>query len=119
MSYVISQEGVTIVELGEQYDSLNVETIQQIRDLLLKQAAEAEPPLLVLDFSRTKLIGSSLIEVLFRTWKRLLDRNGTMALCKLNFFCNEVVQVCRLDTIWDIFATREEAIRYLTSSSSS
>ncbi len=111
MGSVTRQNGVTIIELGPSYDSLDDRELEDFGGLLLAEATHADPPWLVLDFSQTTLIGSSFIELLVRAWKRLRQREGAMALCNLQPFCEEVLQVTRLDTLWGTFATREEAMK--------
>ncbi len=106
----ISRDGdVTIVELEGMFDSLNVEASRQLEAVLLEQAAAADPPHVVLDMSRTTFIGSHFIELLFRTWKRLKERQGQMALCGLTPFCGEVLEAARLHTVWPTFENQSQA----------
>jgi len=107
------QQNVTILALGKSYDSLDLARLDQVRRSLLDEADHADPPLLALDFTRTEFIGSSFIELLVRAWKRIKQRDGLIVLCRLNPFCEEVFRVARLDQIWEIFPTRQEAIETL------
>ncbi|HEV3021306.1 MAG TPA: STAS domain-containing protein, partial [Pirellulales bacterium] len=79
--------------------------------LLLGAVATAEPPALVVDLSRTRFIGSSFLGVLIRAWKRLRDRDGRMALCCVPANCTEVLRVSKLDSVWSIYPTRDDAVR--------
>ncbi len=110
MSRVIECQGITVIELGPQYDSLHERVLEEFGEVLLVEASHADPPRLVLDFSQTHLVGSRFIELLIQAWKRLRQRSGTMALCCVQPFCSEVLQTTRLDSIWPIYATRDEAI---------
>lgn len=110
MSRIIESEGITVIELGPQYDSLHERVLEEFGEVLLVEATHVEPPLLVLDFSQTALVGSRFIELLIQAWKRLRQRSGTMVLCCVQPFCAEVLRTTRLDTVWSIYATRSEAI---------
>lgn len=114
MSRIVREQGVTVVELGPRYDSLDDECLAQFTEVLLAEATGDEPPRLVLDLSDTTFIGSHFIGVLVRAWKRVRDRDGTMALCSVQPFCQEALENTRLlNTLWATYSTREEAISAL------
>ena len=110
MVMVTKRGGVTVVELGPEYGALDEAVMNKIRDTLLELAVAADPPRLVLDLSHTSYIGSYFVEVVVRVWKRVKERGGRMVFCGLQPFCAEVLRVLRLDKIWRIFATQDEAI---------
>ena len=114
MLQVTEQKGVTVIELGPSYESLDEPDLEDLGSLLLTKAATIEPPRLLLDLSQTRFIGSTFIELLVRAWKRLASRGGTMALCAVQPFCAEVIHVTRLDTLWEMFSTRDRAIDALS-----
>ncbi len=116
MSCIVRENEITIIELGPKYDPLDDQALSEFGGILLAEATHAEPPRLVLDFSRTTFIGSSFIELLVRAWKRLKERGGTMALCGVQPFCLEILEVTRLTTIWNIYPTREEALEAIRRS---
>jgi len=111
----IRVQGIVVIEFGPSYDSLNDDALEEAGGLLLTEAVHAQPPRLVLDLSQTSFIGSTFIELLVRAWKRLRERGGTMVFCGLHPFCTEVLEVTRLTTLWDIYATRDEAVQALAS----
>ena len=110
MVQLLRQRNATIIELGHSYESLDEDAIEEVGSVLLREAATVEPPQLVLDFARTELIGSSFLELLVRVWKRLCHRGGALTLCGVNPFCAEVLHVTRLDTLWETYGTRAEAL---------
>ncbi len=103
-------QDVTVIELGPSYASLDDDTLEEIGGVLLTKAATADPPKVVVDLSETNYIGSGFIELLVRAWKRLRQRQGTMALCGLRPFCAEVLHTSRLDTLWGDFSTQDQAV---------
>lgn len=113
MANITRVDGVTIVEVDQEYDSLDERKLSELGAQLLAAVDQAEPPVLLLDLTRTTFIGSSFLGVAIRAWKRLRDRSGRLALCHVNELCREVLQASRLDTIWELFPSREEALREL------
>ena len=111
MTNVLREEGFTIVELGASYDSLDEKVLGEIEKVLLGEASKADPPWIVLDMSNTTLIGSSFIGIMIRTWKRVRERDGLMALCGVQPFCRETLENTRLlGTLWQTYPTREAAV---------
>lgn len=111
MGRVFVQDGVTVIELDERYDSLDDESLERLSDELLDAASNSASPILLVDFSNARLIGSRFIGLLVRAWKRLRDREGRMGLCCVPPLCREALVTTRLyDTLWTPYKTREEAI---------
>jgi anti-anti-sigma factor len=116
MTKIENQEGITVVEVGTAYDSLDVAKINEFGSELLSAIAQAEPPKILLDLRATTFIGSSFLGLLIRAWKRLRDRHGTLALCHVNDVCGEVLRASKLDMIWQVFPDRDAAIWHLHQS---
>jgi anti-anti-sigma factor len=111
---IVKDHNVTVVALGPAYENLDEHALDDLTDLLVETATTVDPPLVVLDLSHTKFFGSAFIEVLFRTWNRLNSRSGgRFAICGLTPYCAEVIEVTHLDRLWDIFATRQQAVQAL------
>lgn len=112
---VIVDRGVTVVALGAGFESIDEQALDKgLRDALLAIADEADPPLVVLDLSHTTFFGSSFIEILFRMWNRLhAQQNGRFAICGLTSYCQEVLKIAHLDTLWPLYADRAAALKAL------
>lgn len=117
MSNVTRVRGVTVYEIDEDYDSLDDDKLEELSAQILAAVEAADPPALLLDLGRTKFIGSRFLGILIRAWKRLRDRSGHMALCRVNDLCDEVLRASKLNTIWDVYATRDEAVQALAKES--
>jgi anti-sigma B factor antagonist len=65
----------------------------------------------VLDFHRTDYYGSTALGFFLRLWKRMSARGGRLAFCNLSDHEKEILLVTRLDTLWPVCASREEALR--------
>ncbi|MBX3441272.1 MAG: STAS domain-containing protein [Planctomyces sp.] len=102
-------DGVTQVVFGPDYRMITEELIPAATEALL-QAASPPTMRLVIDLRQTEFFGSSFIEILFRVWKRLKERNGRFALLNSNPYCLEVLKVTHLDSLWPICDALEEAV---------
>ncbi len=108
------QNGVTVIALGSDFDSLDETAIDVLRDQILAATANADPPLVVIDMPHTKFFGSSFIEVLFRVWNRMKAQDGGgFAISGLTSYCKEVLQVTHLDELWKLYDTCDEAVNAL------
>ena len=107
---------VTLIELEASYNSLDEKALDELGGLLLTKATLIEPPEMIIDLSKTSYIGSMFIELLVRTWKRLAERGGRLAVCGLHPFCAEVLRISRLDTVWLVFPDQETAVKAMEAS---
>jgi len=108
------QDGVTVIALGPEYESLDEHLLDDLRTALLSVAQQADPPLIVLDLSHTRFFGSAFLEVLFRMWNCLREReDGRLCISGLTPYCREVLEVTHLDSVWQICETRDEAVQLM------
>ena len=113
---VQQQDGVTVVSLGPEYESLHEQNLEDVQEDLLVISDAADPPLVVLDLSHTQFFSSSFIEILFRIWNRLNAREGgKFGISGLTVYCKEILKVAHLDELWNIFNTKEEAVSALSN----
>jgi anti-anti-sigma factor len=75
-------------------------------------AFETEPHKrhVVIDFKNTQMFGSSALGFFARLWKRVRARGGSMVLCNLSPFEEELLKVTKLDTLWPAYDSIDEAI---------
>lgn len=110
------QNGVTVIQLGPDYESLDEHLLTDLRTALFACVDKADPPRVVIDLSHTTFFGSAFIEILVKIWKLLTDREGgDFAVSGLTPNCAEVLQVTHLDSLWKIYKTREEAVNALSA----
>ena len=65
----------------------------------------------VLDFHRTDYYGSTALGFILRLWKRLSSRGGRLAFCNVSEREQEILEVTRLDTLWPVCPSREDALK--------
>ncbi len=110
------KEGVTIISLGPDYENLDEGRLDELRDCIMQAATEASPPLVVIDLTHTRFFGSSFIEVLFRAFNHVDEKEGgKFCLSGLTPYCQEVIEVTHLDRLWPIYPTADEAVRQMSS----
>lgn len=106
---VHEQDGVAVLDFGPDKHSLDETKLQKVQESVL-EASNVDPPLLVVDMSNVDFFGSSFIEVLYRVWSRLQARGGHLALSGLSPYCREVIEVTKLDQLWMLYDTVDEAV---------
>ena len=112
---IVQQDGVTVVVFGPEFEKISEDRIATVSEVLL-EAAEADPPRVVLDLSATKFFSSSFIEVVFRLWSRLQARqNSRFGLAGVDRYCAEILQVTNLDHLWTTYPSRADALRGVNS----
>ena len=64
---------------------------------------------IVVDLSELPYFGSMLLDFLVVLWRRVARRDGRLILYKPSAVGREVVSAARLDQLWPVAQTREEA----------
>lgn len=67
----------------------------------------------VIDFGHTDYYGSTAITLFVKLWKIVREREGTMVFCRVSRHEQQILQVSKLDGLWPICATRDEALRMI------
>ncbi|MFA6133215.1 MAG: STAS domain-containing protein [Phycisphaerae bacterium] len=109
----VSAEGnVTVVELTDKkiLDEMNIAQIgEQINSLVVA----SDDPRLVLDFSSVGQMSSSALGMLIRLHKRIREKNGQLRLCGIQPAIFEVFVITRLNEVFQICRSRQEALASL------
>jgi anti-sigma B factor antagonist len=107
---VTSQGDITVVELADRkiLDEVNISHIgERLQGLVARQAA----PKLVLDFSSVGHMSSSALGMLITLHKRIREKKGQLRLCGIQAPIYEVFVITRLNEIFDIKETADEAVK--------
>lgn len=103
---------VTVVELTDKkiLDEVSISQIgERIQGLLAKSAS----PKLILDFARVGHMSSSALGMLITIHKRIREKNGQLRLSGINPPIYEVFAITRLNEIFQICRSTEEALATL------
>ena len=106
---LLRQDGVTIVHFDPAVRAITEDVLLASTDTILS-AAEADDPRIVVDLKGIEFFSSSFIELMFRLWKRVKNRDGRFALCNLHPYCREVLEITNLHTLWSLCDSRDDAI---------
>lgn len=109
---IMNEDGVSIAILQNQriLDELH---ISQIGSSLADIIAQQSPPKLVLDFEKVTNMSSSALGMLITVHKRIREADGQLVLCNIHRNILEVFQITRLNEIFHIMSSRQEAVQSL------
>jgi stage II sporulation protein AA (anti-sigma F factor antagonist) len=65
----------------------------------------------VVDLCRTDYCGSTALGLIVRLWRRVRQNGGRMALCNLSEHEREIFAIAKLDSLWPICLSREDALQ--------
>jgi anti-anti-sigma factor len=68
---------------------------------------------LILDFAGTDYYGSTALGFFIKLWKRVRSIGGDMVFCNVSPHEMEVLELTRLDNLWTICSTRDEALAHV------
>lgn len=95
-----------LIHLGSLNEpEISVET-QDLLDFLNRSASAN----LVIDLAHGDYLGTSMLGALVKLWKRVSQRGGRLALCNVSENVIQVLRVTKLQTVWPIYSSREQAV---------
>lgn len=113
MATVKKIDGVHVVELETNYDSLNQEATDRLKEVLIAVGQGEAAPLVLLDLSRTTTINSQVIGLFFSLGNRVRQSGGKFAVCAAEAFCAEVLKIVKLQELFPGYPDRETALANL------
>jgi anti-anti-sigma factor len=110
-AFVIERDGETlIVTPVTDLRELNYPQIEagarEVLDLLDGPSVKN----VVLDFHKTDYYGSTALGFFLKVWTRVRSRDGKMAFCHVSGHEREILRITKLDGLWPICSSREEAL---------
>ncbi|MCD6364410.1 MAG: STAS domain-containing protein [Planctomycetes bacterium] len=106
---VYREQDVTIVQLADR-KILDEVRIMQIGEDISNLIASADQPKLVIDFGNVAHLSSSALGMLITVHKRIVERSGQMCLCNIQPSIYEIFVITRLNKIFRVCRSRDEAI---------
>ncbi len=109
---VSTTDGATVVEMTHRkiLDEIN---ISRIGERLNAIVAESDTPKLVLDFENVSHMSSSALGMLITVHKHVREKDGSLWLCNIQPSIYEVFVITRLNEIFQIAKSRQEALEQL------
>ena len=110
----VEQAGdVIVVELKDR-KILEEMSIMQIGEQLNAMVSKAEAPKMVIDFTNVAHMSSSALGILITLHKRIREKRGHLRLCCIQSAIYEIFVITRLNEIFSIRQSRQEALGDLT-----
>ncbi|MDP6636848.1 MAG: STAS domain-containing protein [Phycisphaerae bacterium] len=110
----VEQEGdVVIIELKDR-KILEEMSIMQIGEQLNAMVAKSESPKVIIDFTQVAHMSSSALGILITLHKRIREKRGQLRLCCIQSAIYEIFVITRLNEIFSICQSRQEALGELT-----
>jgi anti-anti-sigma factor len=123
---VVQKEGIMIAsadvfEIDLEGRTLIVTPARDLRELEFEQIEAETAEVLrlvdagtirnvVVDLYQTDYCGSTALGLIVKLWKRVRQKGGRMALCNLSEHEREIFAMAKLDSLWPICCSREEAL---------
>ena len=110
---VVNDKDIRIVEFTNNkiLDEGNIQEIGQTLEALI---AEDEKPKLLLDFATVDHLSSAALGMLINANNKIKQKNGMFRLANIKPQILEVFRITKLDKLFRILSTREEALRSFT-----
>ncbi len=100
------QDDIVIFQIEGEIDLYNSPGLrQQLTSKITKGAKK-----IIVDFENVKYIDSSGLATLIEGLQKMTRQKGIMCLCALNQSIKDIFEVARLDDVFKIYATVEEAV---------
>jgi anti-sigma B factor antagonist len=99
-----------VITPGPRISSLDNNYLAERRTALVEVIRNSPESTVIVDFSRVGYFGSLLLDTLCVVWKQARERSGTMSLCNLTDVSKEILNKSRLNSLWPVFSSRQEAL---------
>ena len=83
--------------------------------LLIDQLSQHNATNLVIDLGAVDHFGSVMLELMVILWKHIKKGTGKFVICNVPTVGKQVLQTTKLDTLWTILPSREEALKFVNS----
>ena len=111
-----------IFEIDQKGETIIVTPVTDLRELDYQQIEDGMSDVIshlirmavknvVMDFHQTDYFGTTALGCFLKLWKRVRSRNGRMAFCNVSENEKEVLRITKLDSLWTIWPSKEEALR--------
>jgi anti-sigma B factor antagonist len=77
---------------------------------LLEMINQVKGLSIVIDLGDSDYLGTAMLGAVVRLWKRISQRGGRLALCRISGPVHDTLRITKLHAVWPIFDTREAAL---------
>lgn len=102
-----SQAGVKILALEGSFDTYTAEPIRRWLD----ESTRSAPAQVVINLSNVEFMDSTALSTLVQGMKRAREKGGELYLCGLQSPVRLIFELTRLDRVFEIYVTEEDAVQ--------
>jgi len=99
-----------VVSLHRELVTAEWSHISSVGDQILEMVDERSNPQVMIDLSQLEHMGSSMVALLVKIWKRAESKGGAVSFLSTHEGINQVLELAGLAKVWAICDTREEAL---------
>jgi anti-anti-sigma factor len=104
---------IVVLNLRRSVEEIEFDTPPPDVNALLKIAREANVNAVIVDCHEIDFLRSTALGFFVTLWKRVESHGGRMAFCNMPPRAKDILRATKLDRLWDIYPSREEAIEAL------
>lgn len=78
-----------------------------------EKLAALDHPIFLMDLTRLEFMGSSVVALIVKLWKAVLEKDGEMVVVNSSSMIGEVLEIAGLTRVWKIVDSHEEAEQML------
>jgi anti-anti-sigma factor len=108
-----SEGGTLIVVPRKDVTGLAAYNVTTESESLVEQLEQSQYVGVVFDLQSAEYFGTYMLELMHAVWRHVRAGGGNMVLCNASDIGKEILRSSRLDTLWPICTTREEALQAL------
>ena len=113
---IVESQHATVVAFGQEFAEIRPSHLRSVELALLQAIEQSEHQRIIVDLCQVSVFCSEFIGVLIRVFQRFRrERQGKLSLCGMSATAVEVLEVTKVDRIWDLFESREQALEAIAS----
>jgi anti-anti-sigma factor len=116
-SFQIERRGdIAVITPSPEVENMPESLIEQAAQVVLAPLRENPPSGLIVDLSKVSFFGSVFISFLLRCHLLIKKQGSELVLAGVSDRVRELLRLTALDTLWALYATRDEAVEALGGS---
>ncbi len=109
LQYEIDGKLLVVIPQGD-CSSLEAAVLDAELQEILTEVTTHEITGVVVDLERAPFFGSTMLGGLIRLWREMAELKGRLVLCNVSPAEQDILNATRLDSVWQIYASRTAAL---------
>ncbi len=112
---VEASDNTLLVSAASSINMLFEEEVREECALLIDQLSQHNAKNLVIDLGAIDHFGSVMLQLMVDLWQHIKTAKGKFVVCNVPAVGKQVLHTTKLDTLWTILPSREEALTFVHS----